>query len=85
MSEMEKFEKELNELELDRIEDEEFKRKLYIKLMEKYESKRRFILSPFFKGVNFSCPFPQIYGSCSNCSFCLSSLVDVSSLAGKRF
>ena len=49
MSEMEKFEKELNELELDRIEDEEFKRKLYIKLMEKYESKRRFILSPFFK------------------------------------
>ncbi len=49
MSEMEKFEKELNELELERIEDEEFKRKLYIKLMEKYKSKRRFILTPFFK------------------------------------
>ena len=49
MSEMEKFEKELNELELDRIEDEEFKRKLYLTLMEKYEGKRRFILSPFFK------------------------------------
>ena len=49
MSEMEKFEKELNELELDTIEDEEFKRKLYLTLMEKYESKRRFILTPFFK------------------------------------
>ncbi|RLD15822.1 MAG: hypothetical protein DRI22_01930, partial [Caldiserica bacterium] len=49
MSEMEKFEKELNELELDTIEDEEFKRKLYLILMEKYKSKRRFILAPFFK------------------------------------
>ena len=49
MSEMEKFEKELSELKLDTIEDEEFKRKLYLTLMEKYKSKKRFILSPLFK------------------------------------
>ena len=49
MSEMEKFEKELNELKLDTIEDEEFKRKLYLTLMEKYKSKKRFILTPLFK------------------------------------
>ena len=49
MSEMEKFEKELSELELDTIEDEEFKRKLYLTLMEKYRSKKRFVLTPLFK------------------------------------
>lgn len=48
MNEMEKFEKELNKLEVDSLEDEEFKKRLRLKLIESYDRKK-FTFHPLLK------------------------------------